>query len=165
MNRVLRPADGDAALRQRLRPAPGPARRGGRDRDLRRAPARRRARRSSSATARRPATTRSSATSSPRTSPPPSTPARAGPTTSAPASSRPCSTSLDALRDAAGLPADGFQPEFQPARLGELERSLARRLPRPRRARLHRRHDARRGHARRAGAPALMRRAAPGRRR
>ncbi len=30
---------------------------------------------------------------------------------------------LDALRAAAGLPAEEFQPEFQPARLGELERS------------------------------------------
>ncbi len=30
---------------------------------------------------------------------------------------------LDALRGAADLPADEFQPEFQPARLGELERS------------------------------------------
>ncbi len=30
---------------------------------------------------------------------------------------------LDALRSAAELPADGFLPEFQPARLGELDRS------------------------------------------
>ena len=59
----------------------------------------------------------------PRTSPPPATRQRAAPTTSARAWSPRCSTSC---RRCATRPAreDGdFEPEFEPARLGELDRS------------------------------------------
>ena len=52
-----RPVDGQPALRQRLRPAPGPARRGRRDRDLLRQARRPAASRPCSATAARRATT------------------------------------------------------------------------------------------------------------
>ena len=62
----VRAVDARAALRQRLRPAPGPARRGRRHRDLLREDARRACGRASSATARRRATTSTSAISSTR---------------------------------------------------------------------------------------------------
>ena len=87
-----RPLDRLAPLRQRLRPAPGPARRGRRDRDLLRQGARRRQGRRSSATASRRATTSTSTTSSTRTCarPPRTPPARS---TSASARRGRCSTS------------------------------------------------------------------------
>ena len=52
-----------------------------------------------------------------------------------------------ALREAAGGAANGFEPEFEPARVGELAAQLARRQPGSRGARLHGGHLAGRGHA------------------
>ena len=87
-----RHVDRRAALRQRLRAPPGPARRGGRHRDLLRRGCATASARGSSATASRPATTSTSATSS-RRSPPR---ARATPrarSTSAPRRRPPCCAS------------------------------------------------------------------------
>ena len=114
-----RPLHGLAALRQRLRPAPGPARRGRRDRDLLRQAARRASRRRSSATASRRATTSTWATWS-----------RAN---LAAAESRrqrrlqrrarradvACSTSSRRCAQISGQ--DGFEPEFAPPRAGEVQ--------------------------------------------
>ena len=90
-----------APVRERLRAAPGSARRGRRRRDLHGAPARRAARRRSTATAARRATTCSSATSRARCSPRPSTPAASS--TSARASRRPSSSSTTAIQRASGV--------------------------------------------------------------
>ena len=87
-----------------------------------RADERRRARRSTATGARR-ATTPTSPTSSRRTSPPPSHPEAHGVYNVG--TGRECSVLevLAALRRAADLDEDELQPEFAPARLGELQRS------------------------------------------
>ena len=105
-----RAVHGRAALRQRLRPAPGPARRGRRDRDLLRAACSTAAGRWCSATASRRATTSTCRTSSAPTSWPRSR-TRAGRSTSAAASRSPCIDIVEALAPHApngfdaGLPA------------------------------------------------------------
>ena len=106
------------AARQRLRPAPGPTRRRGGDRDLlRRLLAGRRP--TSSATAARPATTSSSATSSPPCSPPPTRPPPV-PSTSAPGS-RPTSSPWSmTLAELDGGPPSS--PNWLHPRTGEVQR-------------------------------------------
>ena len=112
----LRPVDLALRFGNVYGPAPGPARRGRRHRDLLRAAARRRAGRGSSATASRPATTSTSATSS-RRSPPPARATRPARSTWAPRRRPPCcgSPSCCSRMRAPTSPID-----FQPGRLGEL---------------------------------------------
>ncbi len=107
------------AARQRLRPAPGPARRGRRDRDLLRPAAAPAAARPSSATASRPATTYMWATWSRRRwpRPRPASPARS---TSAPAS-RPTCSSWPRPWAGSAEPRTS-SPSSRPARAGEVQR-------------------------------------------
>ena len=108
-----------AAVRERLRPAPGAARRGGRRRDLHGAPARAAARRRSTATAARRATTCSSRTSYARCSPRSS---RAGGVFNVGTGVETSVVELyDAIQRVSGVTRE---PAFAEARLGELQRSV-----------------------------------------
>ena len=105
-----RPLDRVAPLRQRLWPAPGPARRGRRDRDLLRQGTRRRGRRSSSATAFRRATTSTWTTWSTPTSARP-TPDTTGPINIGLGQQKTVLDIVDVLKQNAP---DGFEPNTPP---------------------------------------------------
>ena len=113
----------DPALRQRLRPAPGPARRGRRGGDLLRQASWPASARSSSATAARRATTSTWATSSRPTSPRPRTREAHGAYNIGTGTERRSSTSLGALRRAAGLGEERVPAGVRAGAHGELQRS------------------------------------------
>ena len=113
----------DPALRQRLRAAAGPARRGRRGGHLLRQGPGRRDGRSSTATAARRATTSTWATSSRPTSPRPRTRRPTAPTTSAPAPRRRSSTSSARCARPRGWARASSSRSSRPARTGELQRS------------------------------------------
>ncbi len=117
--RLLRAVGGEPAAGQRLRPAPGPARRGGGDRDLLRQAAGRRAADRVRRRHARPATTYMWATWSRRRWRRRS-PRRPGRSTSAPGSRPTCSSWSARLGELGG--AEGFEPEFAPPRTGEVQR-------------------------------------------
>ena len=117
---AARAVGGLAALRERLRAAPGPARRGRRGGDLLRQAASSAARRWRSATGSRRATTCTSATSWPRTSPPPARTGRA-PATSGTGVETTVIELADALRALDG--SHPFALEHAPERPGEIVRS------------------------------------------
>ena len=107
------------AARQRLRPAPGPARRGGRDRDLLRQAARPAGGRPCSATAPRPATTYMWATWSRRRWPRPGSTAT-GPINIGTGIETDVLELVELLGELGG--AEGFEPELAPPRTGEVQR-------------------------------------------